>query len=110
MMPWEDVDINSDEPESIDEIASDTPDGWEKTHIGMRTYRKSYDMGIDVEIFVLEDYDSGKYTINPVVKDSDSDHKLSERSYTAESKESMEQFVGKLLSMYDETFDKKEGA
>jgi len=108
MMPWEDVDINNDEPESIDDVASGLPDGWEKMHVGMRTYKKSYDVGLDVEIFVLEDYDEGKYTINPSVKDADTGKKLSEKTYYTDEKDSIEPFVMRLIQMYDETFDKKE--
>lgn len=108
MMPWEDVDINNDEPESIDDAASGFPDGWEKMHVSLRTYKKSYEIGLDVEIFVLEDYDAGKYTINPSVKDADTGKKLSEKTYYTDDKDSIEQFVMRLIHMYDDTFEKKE--
>jgi hypothetical protein len=111
-MGWEEINLNEEQEPgkkgSIDDyLASKIPDGWEKTHFGVRNYAKTYPLGITVDIFVLEDYSKLIYIVNPAVKDAQAKKSISEQQYVVETKDAMEQLVMRLVEMYDTTFEKK---
>ena len=108
-MGFEEVDIDGEEPESIDDLAEDAPDGWHKSELVLISYSKDYAHDLHAEItIVCTDKEEGPYVVNNSVTDTETEKKLSESSYFAETKESMEEFVEKMFKIYDKVFPERD--